>query len=115
MTRPTPPTNISASVRAKLLKYAQEHQEDFNYILTRYGIERLLYRLHQHEEAHQFVLKGAMLFGIWTNVRHRATHDIDLLSSRSPELERLSTIFRSVCLIPVENDGVISSSFGIAK
>ncbi len=107
MTRPTPPTNISASVRAKLLKYAQEHQEDFNYILTRYGIERLLYRLHQHEEAHQFVLKGAMLFGIWTNVRHRATHDIDLLSSGSPELERLSTIFRSVCLIPVENDGVI--------
>lgn len=48
-----------------------------------------------------------MLFGIWTNVRHRATHDIDLLSSGSPELERLSTLFRSVCVIPVENDGVI--------
>jgi len=38
-------TNVAASVRAKLKQQADRAKEDFNLTLTRYGIERLLYRL----------------------------------------------------------------------
>ncbi len=37
--------NLAASVRARLLNRARETRQDFNLILTRYALERLLYRL----------------------------------------------------------------------
>ena len=53
--------NVGASVRAKLLDLARRNGDEFNFILTRYGLERLLFRLaSSHRD--QFVLKGAMLF-----------------------------------------------------
>ena len=39
--------NMAASVRARLLNRARETRRDFNLILTRYALERLLYRLGQ--------------------------------------------------------------------
>jgi hypothetical protein len=36
------PQNLAASVRQRLLNLAQAQQENFNLVLTRYGIERLL-------------------------------------------------------------------------
>jgi hypothetical protein len=41
------PQYLEASVRQRLLNLAQSQQENFNFVLTRYGIERLLYRLTQ--------------------------------------------------------------------
>ena len=41
------PRNLAASVRQRLLNLAQAQKEDFNLVLTRYGIERLLYRLER--------------------------------------------------------------------
>jgi hypothetical protein len=38
------PRNLAASVRQRLLNLAQTQKEDFNLVLIRYGIERLLYR-----------------------------------------------------------------------
>jgi hypothetical protein len=37
--------NIGASVRARLLNRARAEKVDFNLMLTRYALERLLYRL----------------------------------------------------------------------
>ncbi|MBB5015686.1 hypothetical protein [Rehaibacterium terrae] len=37
--------NTAASVRTRLLNRARETRQDFNLILTRYALERLLYRL----------------------------------------------------------------------
>lgn len=56
------PRNLAASVRQRLLNLAQAQKEDFNLVLTRYGIERLLYRLHSSSVGERFILKGAMLF-----------------------------------------------------
>src|ERR1700723_2048878 len=39
------PRNMAASVRERLLTVARETHEDFNLILTRYALERLLYRI----------------------------------------------------------------------
>lgn len=37
--------NVAASIRARLKQHADTAKEDFNLTLTRYGLERLLYRL----------------------------------------------------------------------
>ena len=37
--------NLPASVRQRLLNLATERKEDFGLVLTRYGLERFLYRL----------------------------------------------------------------------
>jgi hypothetical protein len=75
--------NVGASVRAKLLDLARRNGDEFNFILTRYGLERLLFRLaSSHRD--QFVLKGAMLFPLWSGSPHRATHDMDLLAFGPP-------------------------------
>jgi hypothetical protein len=36
--------NRAASIRARLKQHADASKQDFNLILTRYGLERLLYR-----------------------------------------------------------------------
>jgi hypothetical protein len=54
--------NIAASVRPRLLNASRTRREDFHVTLTRYALERLLYRLSQSVHRDQFVIKGAMLF-----------------------------------------------------
>ena len=77
--------NVAHSVRDRLLKLSKERGEEFNFVLVRYGLERLLYRLTQSAHADNFVLKGAMLFTIWSKHPHRATKDLDLLGFRGFE------------------------------
>ena len=62
------PKNLAASVKARLLTLARSRGETFNDLLTRYGIERLLYRLGRSSQADQFLLKGAMLFVLWDSL-----------------------------------------------
>jgi len=107
MTRPGPKRNVAASVRDRLLQLARTRHEDFNFVLSRYAMERLLYRLSKSPHEPAFVLKGAMLFSIWSGQPHRATKDIDLLGTGSPDLDRLAKIFRDVCETAVEDDGIV--------
>ena len=39
------PANLVASIHQRLLKLSHQRGEDFSYLLSRYAIERLLYRL----------------------------------------------------------------------
>ncbi len=99
------PRNTAASVRARLLNRARESKQDFNLVLTRYALERLLYRLSISPHASQFLLKGALLFDLWFDIPHRPTHDADLLGFGSAELPRLEAAFKEICSIEAE-DGV---------
>jgi predicted nucleotidyltransferase component of viral defense system len=105
-----PPTNVAASVKARLLLRARQDGEDFNSLLVRYVLERLLYRLAVSEHAGEFVLKGALLFVVWSDRPHRATKDLDLLGSGPPEPARLAGIFRDVCDVASVDDGVTFSA-----
>jgi hypothetical protein len=49
------------SLRQQLLNLAKERGAEFNFVLLRYGLERLLFRLGESRHAGSFVLKGAML------------------------------------------------------
>jgi predicted nucleotidyltransferase component of viral defense system len=73
--------NMAASVRDRLLTLARERGEDFQLLLTNYGLERLLYRLSHSDYRDRFILKGAMLFVLWGDQPHRPTRDVDFLAS----------------------------------
>ena len=98
--------NTAASVKQRLLNLSRQRGEEFNLLLVRYGIERLLYRLGRSEHASEFVLKGAMLFHLWTAAPHRPTRDVDLLGRGAPDLARLEKVFRAVCAVAVDEDGL---------
>lgn len=101
------PKNISASVKARLQNVAGKRGEDFNLLLLRYGIERLLFRMSQSPYADRFLLKGAMLFVIWDEKPHRPTRDLDLLGFGPSEKVDLTRIFQEVAAMPVVEDGIV--------
>ena len=63
--------DMAASVHARLLGHAHKVGDEFNLVLTRYAVERFLYRLSISEVRDQFCLKGAQLFQVWFDEPHR--------------------------------------------
>ena len=98
--------NLPASVHARLLNLARERGEDFQLVLTRYAIERLLYRLSRSPHARRFVLKGAQLLLVWTDHRYRPTRDLDLLGSGDASGQAVEDAFRAICRTAVDEDGL---------
>ena len=98
--------NRAASIRARLKNHADTAKEDFNLVLTRYGVERLLYRLATSEHAPRFVLKGALLFALWYGQPHRPTRDADLLGFGPDDPQALADVFRALCAMAVD-DGIV--------
>ena len=98
--------NLAASVRTRLKQHSIANQQDFNLTLTRYGLERLLYRLSVSEHASNFLLKGALLFTLWYDVAHRPTRDADLLSFGPDDVDTAVNTFQEICLISAD-DGVV--------
>lgn len=98
--------NLSASVRARLLNIAKAQRVDFNQVLIRYALERILYRLSQSKYADHFLLKGALLFALWYDMPHRPTRDADLLGFGSSDLESIGQTFRDIACVVVD-DGIV--------
>ncbi len=98
--------NLPASIHARLAQRRAKTGEDFNVLLVRFTLERLLYRLSRSQHREQFILKGAMLFALWEPTLHRVTRDLDLLGFGHPTPERLADIFKELCRLEVEADGV---------
>lgn len=101
------PKNLAASVRQRLLNLAQARGEDFGLLLTRYGIERFLYRLAQSEHHDQFVLKGALLFELWTQRPYRPTRDLDLEGQGENSTARMKRLFSEIMNQAVQDDGLV--------
>lgn len=99
--------NIPASIQARLKNLARETGEELQTLLTRFALERLLFRLSVSKHQESFVLKGAFLFLAWEESVERPTRDLDLLAKGEPEVERLEQIFRDLCDLEVEPDGVV--------
>lgn len=101
--------DIGASVRARLLQLSRRSGQSFDLVLTRFALERLLFRLGQSDHAGRFVLKGAMLFMSWFDDPHRGTRDLDLLGFGDPEPEAMLATFRDILAVDAD-DGV---TFGL--
>lgn len=99
--------NTGHSAFQRLLSYARTRGEDFNLLLFRYGVERLLYRLSISSDADKFILKGASLFLVWTGQNYRVTKDADLLGPSPANIEYIANIFRDLCKAKTEDsDGI---------
>ena len=97
--------NVGASVRAKLLQLSKSNGQSFDLGLTRFVLERFLFRLSQSRHADRFVLKGGMLLISWFDDPHRGTRDLDLLGFGDSNPEQVLTTFREI-LREEYNDGV---------
>lgn len=98
--------NMAASVQARLLNIAKAEGRDYGQILTKFALERLLYRLSQSKHADSFLLKGALLFDLWFDMPLRPTRDIDLLGFGLAELPHVIGVFEDLCRIDVK-DGMV--------
>jgi len=101
-----PSKNLAASVQARLLNIAKAEGRDYGQVLTKFALERLLYRLSQSKHADSFLLKGALLFDLWFDVPLRPTRDIDLLGFGLAELPHVTGVFVDLCQMRLE-DGMM--------
>jgi len=104
---------LAASIHARLLNRAKVRGEDFNLILTRYALERFLYRLSRVPAREAYWLKGAMLFDLWFDVPHRPTRDADFLGFGPMDIEVLAGTIREICAVAVD-DGMAFDPASIA-
>lgn len=105
--------DLAASIHARLLNRAKARGEDFNLILTRYALERFLYRLSLMPAREAYWLKGAMLFDLWFDVPHRPTRDADFLGFGPMDTDALAGTIREICGVAVD-DGMVYDPGSIA-
>lgn len=100
--------NVGKSIRTRLLNVAKKEGVFYQTILTRYFQERLLYRMSQTSYCENFYLKGGALMYAYEHFAARPTLDIDFLGMNiSNQGERIATVFREICSVPCEEDGVV--------
>ena len=93
--------DLAASFYARLSARAKEYGEDFQEVLTRFGVERFLYRLSLTPAREKLWLKGALLFDLWFDVAHRPTRDADFLGFGPVDATALTSMIRDACAVEV--------------
>lgn len=88
------------------MNLSRSRGEEFQRLLTRFALERLLHRLSVSPYRDRFLLKGVLLFVIWSPESYRPTKDMDLSGRGDPSREALLEIFRSLCQIEEAGDGI---------
>ena len=101
------PANIEHSIRQKLLNLSRQRHVDYNLMLIWYAQERLLYRLSRSSYAKAYILKGAMLFSVWSKETFRPTKDLDFLGQGESSGDYLKKVFTEIIQGPVDDDGLI--------
>lgn len=97
---------LEQSIRARLLNESKRTGADPNVVLSRYGLERFLYRLSASRHRDRFLLKGAMMMLVWLGSTARATRDADLLGLGEMSTDELRGVFADICNVIVEDDGM---------
>jgi hypothetical protein len=98
--------NLPASILARLLALAKQRGDDYNLLLNRFAMERLLARISMSPHAGRFLLKGALLFALWYDTPHRPTRDADLLGSGPDDEGNLIATFREIAAMEL-GDGIV--------
>jgi hypothetical protein len=88
--------NVAASVRARLGKQSKAEGQTLDFLIERFAIGRLFWRLSRSQYAKLFVLKGAQLFCLWENNPHRPTRDIDFLGFGDSSPEAVKAVFTEI-------------------
>lgn len=97
-----------ASVLARLLNLAKQRGDDYNQLLKRFALERLLRRAAGSSHADRFLLIGALLLSLWYGLPHRPTRDAHLLGFGSDDAETFIDTFRDIAAIEPDDDAADS-------
>ena len=101
------PTNIPASVRARLLNEARASGDSFDQVLQYFAIERFLYRLSQTEWSERLIVKGAIMLRAWDSSLGRSTRDIDFLGRVDNSPEAVVEVVRECLAVEYPDDGIV--------
>lgn len=104
--KPVERDRLQASLRRRLLTLAHSEGADFQTVLTRYGLERFLYRLGHSRHRGAFLVKGAFLYHAWLEDVARPTRDLDLLGYGSPDISRIESAIAEIAGIVFMDDGL---------
>ena len=100
-------TNYGKSIRDKILNVSRANNLLFQTLVTQYFQERLMYRLSISRYRDNFFLKGGALMYAYEKYAARPTLDIDFLGANiSNDEENIISIFREICSLVCEEDGV---------
>lgn len=102
--------NRVQSIRQKLLNLSTQRGLDYNLVLIWYAVERLLYRLSRSKYSDRYILKGAMLFAVWSRQTFRPTKDVDLLGYGDSSQAYLKSVFSEIIQTECEKDGLVFRS-----
>jgi hypothetical protein len=94
------------SIRARLLVRAKSLREEFELTLTRYAVERLLFRMGASPARHRCLLKGASLLAAWLPEPFRATRDVDILVRGAVDEDSLRSLVTEICAVACPEDGL---------
>ena len=101
-----PKKDLAHAVRQRLMNVAKATNRPFQEVLEYYAMERFRYRLTRSPHAGRFVRKGALMFRAWGGAASRPTRDIDFLARMDNAVEAVVPLFRQVCGLDVEADGM---------
>ena len=99
------PTNLPASIRARLRNKADELGLSFDQVLQYYAMERFLFRLSKTRWADALIVKGAAMLRVWDGTVARPTRDIDFLGRIDNTPEAISAMVEE-CLSIDSDDGI---------
>lgn len=102
-----PDAGTVQSVRQRLLNRARDRREDFQFTLTRFGVERFLYRLSRCPMVEHYVVKGATLFSIWLDEPHRPTRDLDMNRLRAGASDDIESDLKAAFQVECPQDGLV--------
>ena len=72
--------NLAASTFDRLKANSRHEGRALNLVLEDFATARLIARLSASRHRDRFILKGAQLFKLWSEIPHRPTRDTDFLS-----------------------------------
>ena len=100
------PTNVAASVRARLATHAKAEGRPFQEVLQYFAMERFLARLSKSEHSDKFILKGGLMFAVWNSSYTRPTKDIDFLAHMANDVDTAANVVSEICEIDDLTDGI---------
>src|SRR6266568_8218116 len=98
--------DVAASVKARLLAKAHAEKEEFERTLTRFAVERVLYRLGASRASERCILKGASLLTVWVPDPYRATRDIAVLVTGPSDETAIRALVEDICAVECPDDGL---------
>ncbi len=98
--------DLPRSVHQRLLNRARATGRPFGELLQYFAMERFLDRLARSPHREEFLVRGALMLGVWGVPAPRATMDIDLLGREGLSPSDLEAAVRACLAVPAE-DGLV--------